>query len=183
VRIEDTRDAELVLGRLRRIHVEGQNILVAGVIRIDRLEMEAHGVRFRGGPDRLERVDWSRLAVEIAETALNDYLTTARRKEEAHVTLEEGEVALKGVLRLLGTPVPVETRGTLVIARGSQLLYQAREVHAPTLQLPDRGIPFVERQINPLVDVSRLDWPVRLESVEVHAEKIVLVGALDLPRP
>jgi len=182
VRIEETRDAELVLGRLRRISVEGRNVRVGGVIRLDTLRMEAHGVRFRGGPDRLDRVRWSHLAVEITEAALNEYLAKVRASEEARVTLHEGEVTLHGVLRLLGTPVPVETRGPVEIAGGRQLVFRAREVHAPSLQLPDGGSAFVERQVNPLVDVGRLDWPVRLDAVHVHPEKILLVGSLDLPR-
>jgi hypothetical protein len=181
VRIEETRDAELVLGNFRRVTVEGQDVLVGGVIRLERLRMEAHGLRFRGGPDRLERVDWSHLMVELSEAALNDYLARVR-KEEAHVTLAEGEVTLRGVLRLLGTPVDIETRGTVVIAEGRTVLFRAREVRAPAVQLSDGGVAFVERQVNPLVDVSRVEWPVRLDAIQVHVGKIILEGSLDLPR-
>jgi hypothetical protein len=48
--------------------------------------------------------------------------------------------------------------------------------------LSDGGARFVERQVNPLVDVSRLDWPVRLDAIQVHPEGIVLEGSLDLPQ-
>jgi hypothetical protein len=183
VQIEETRDAELVLGRLRRIRVEGRNVLVGGVIRLDVLRLDAQGVRFRGGPDRLDRVRWSHLAVEITDAALNEYLAKVRPAEQAHVALHEGEVTLRGVLRLLGTPVEVEARGPVAISDGRRLIFRAREVIAPSLQLPGGGVAFVERQVNPLVDMNALEWPVRLDAVHVDPEKILLEGSLDMPQP
>lgn len=182
VRIEKTRDAELVLGRLRRITVEGRGVVIGGVIRLEMLSMEAEGIRFRGGPDRLDRVRRSHLAVELTEAALNDYLSRERPQDAAQVTLREGEMTLKGILRLLGTPVPVEARGSLVITDGRQLNFRAREVHAPSVPLSDGGAKFVERQVNPLIDVGRLQWPVRLDAARLLPGKVVLEGSLDLPR-
>lgn len=182
VRIYDTRDAELVVGSIRRLTVEGSNVLVGGVIRLDRLRLEASGIRFRGGPDDLARVKESFLAVEISQAALNDYLEKERPEDEAHATLHDGAVKLSGVLRLLGARVPVEATGIVEVVDERQVVFRARSVHAPELRLPEAGAALVERQVNPLVDVALLDWPVRLSSIRVEEGKVTLEGALDLHR-
>jgi hypothetical protein len=181
VRIFDTKDAELVVGSIRRLEVDGTNVLAGRLIRLDALRVRARGIRFSGGRGDLVDVRESLVEVEISEDALNTYLQREHRREEAHVRLNDGTVTLFGNVKLLGVRAPIETTGRLVIAEGRQIVYRAEHVSAPTLRLPGTGADFVERQVNPLVDMARLNWPVRLETIAVSGGKVILDGTLDLP--
>jgi hypothetical protein len=185
VRIYDTKDPELVVGSIRRLEVQGTNVQAGGRtrIRLDALRLWARGIRFRGGPGEVVSVGDSHLEVDISEDALNDYLARQHRREGARVHLNDGTVTLFGMIRVLGVQAPVETTGRLEIAEGRQIVYRADHVSAPTLRLPGTGTEFVERQVNPLVDMERLDWPVRLETIQVGGGKVTLGGALALPNP
>jgi LmeA-like phospholipid-binding len=181
VRIYDTKDPELVVGSIRRLEIEGTNIWAGNLIRLDLLRVTARGIRFRGGPGELAGVRESHVELEISEDALNTYLQRAHRREEARVRLNDGTVTLVGTLRVLGVRAPIETTGRLAITEGRQIVYRADQVSAPTLRLPGTGADFVERQVNPLVDMARLNWPVQLETIRVSGGKVILEGALALP--
>jgi LmeA-like phospholipid-binding len=181
VRIFDTKDPELVVGSIRRLEVDGTNVLAGGLIRLDALRVRARGIRFSGGRGDLARVQESHVEVEISEDALNTYLQHAHRREQARARLNDGTVTLFGTVSLLGVRAPIETTGRLAIAEGRQIVYRAEQVFAPTLRLPGTGAEFVERQVNPLVDMARLDWPVRLETIRVSGGKVILEGTLELP--
>src|SRR5215207_6657989 len=45
VSIHETRDAELVLGNIRRLRVDAENVLAGGELLLDRLQLEARGIR------------------------------------------------------------------------------------------------------------------------------------------
>jgi hypothetical protein len=185
VRIYDTKDPELVVGSIRRLEVHATNVRAGRKtsIQLESLSLWARGIRFRGAAGEVGGVRESHLEVEISEEALNDYLQRQHRREEARVRLNDGTVTLFGTLRLLGVQAPVETTGRLAIADGRQVVYRAETVSAPTLRLPGSGHEFIERQVNPLVDIEKLDWPVRLETIRVGGGKVTLGGALSLPTP
>jgi hypothetical protein len=181
VRILDTRDAELVLGSIRRLEIKAENVLAGGEFRVDRLHVEASGLRFRGGPDDLVFVRQSQVSVEASEAALNDYVQRTRPDENASVRLNDGSVTLFGSVRLLGITAPVETTGRLEIEEGRRVVFRADQVAAPALRLPDDGTAFIERQVNPLLNLERLDLPVRLTAIRLGTGRITLEGVLDLP--
>lgn len=181
VRILETRDAELVVGSIRRLEIEGTNVLANGQLRLRKLNVSARGIKFRGGPDDLAVVRQSRVAVQISEASLNEYLARARSRNQARVSFRDGSVTLFGNLRVLAAEVPIETSGRLEIAAGQQLLFRAEQVVAPDLRLPGTGAEFVERRVNPLVDLRRLQWPIRLEAVHVADGAATLEGSLTLP--
>jgi hypothetical protein len=181
VRILETRDAELVVGSIRRLEIEATNVIAGGQLRLDLLQLSAEGLRFRGGPDDLAAVRKSRVAVRISEASLNQYLERAQARHRARVLLRDGFVTLFGTLRVLAAEVPIEARGRLEIEAGERLLFRADQVVAPDLRLPGSGASLVERRLNPLVDLRRIDWPIRLVAVHVVSGSATLEGALTLP--
>ncbi len=95
--------------------------------------------------------------------------------------LNGGTVTLKGALRPLGVPTPIETTGRLQIANRTELIYRANEVLMAIDPIPGIGPEYVEKRLNPLLDVAHLELPLRLDSIEVQPGRLIVRGTAYLP--
>jgi LmeA-like phospholipid-binding len=182
VRVRHTRDAEIVVGRLRRIEIDGWNVRAGGQLALESLHLELNDLRYHAPPNEALTVGESLLVIHLTEAALNDYLRRQHPKSPTEVAFHDGTVTLKGTMRLLGGVLtPVETSGRLEIAEGSRIEYHADTVHFPAETAPDAGAEYIEKSLNPLLDVTRLNLPIRLNGIEVEPGRLVVRGTATLP--
>lgn len=178
VRVSRTKDAQLVAGRIRKIDIDGWNVQAGRQINLEWLHLEMRDVKYHAGPDEQLTVGSSELVIHLTEDSLNDYLRREHPDGPPRVTLNGGTVTLRSAIRLLGVPTPMETTGSLEVADHLQVNYRASEVHlADADPVPGIGPEYVERHLNPLLDVERLNLPLRLDAIEVHPGHLVVRGS------
>lgn len=184
VRIRGTRDPELVLGRAHRVEIEGRKVLAKNQIRIEMLRLTLEDLRYEGGEPYFVSVRRSDLEVEVTDTALNEYLRTYHARYDPEIRCEQGRVNVRIVYPFLGKPTPIRAIGRFVIREGRQLLFDAETVDLSFIDQPGFGEQFVEDRVNPLLDLGRIDFPARLETVEVLPGRIRAHGTFALhPAP
>ena len=182
VRIRDTRDPELALGRARRVEIAGQRILAKGQFLIDSLQLTLIDLRYEGGEPWFLSVRRSDLDVEFTDTALNSYLKAYHARYEPDFRFEAGVVHARMTYKFLGNPTPIRAAGRLVVREGRQLLFDADTADVSFVDDPAFAERFVEDRVNPILDLSRIEFPARLESVEVLQGRIRAHGSAALPR-
>jgi DUF2993 family protein len=181
VRVRRTKDAEIVVGRLRRIEIDGWNVRAGEQLELESLHLELNDLRYHAPPDESLTVGESLLVIHLTEAALNDYLRRQHPNTPTEVVFHEGTVTLKGMMRLVGVPTPVETSGRLEIAEGTRVEYHADSVRFAANASPGDGALYIERRLNPILDVKRLHLPIQLTGIEVQPGRLVVRGTASLP--
>jgi hypothetical protein len=181
VRVRGTKDAEIVAGRLRRIDVDGWNVHAGNQIDLESFHLELHNLRYHAPPDESLTVGQSQLEIQITEPALNRYLRRQNPDNQPEITLDSGRVTLKGNMRLLGIDTPLVTTGSLEIVDHTQVNYRAETVRLGAEPIPGIGTEYVEKHLNPLLNVTRLNLPLRLDEIEVQPGRLIVRGSASLP--
>jgi hypothetical protein len=184
VRFVDTPDAELVQGRARQVDVEGRNIRVKNQFLLESLHLHLVDVRYGRSEPYLVSIRRSDLEVEFTDTALNQYLQKREAKYEPVLRFEQDRVRVQMLYPFLGKPTPVTAAGHFEIEEGRRLLFRAEEARVPLFlpTNPGGATSFVDKQLNPLLDLARLDFPARLESIQIVPGRLKAVGTAALPR-
>jgi len=183
VRIRGTTDAALVAGRIRWIDVDGSNVRAGHQIELESLHLELHNLHYHPAPEESVSVGESRLVIQLTQQALNDYLRRQHPDSPPEITLSGGRVTLQGSMSLLGVPTPLVTTGRLEIVGHTRLIYRAETVELSADPIPGVGPAYVESHLNPLLNVSHLNLPLRLDEVEVRPGRLVVRGSVYLPPP
>jgi hypothetical protein len=181
VRIRETSDAALVAGHIHCIEVDGWNVDAGRQIELESLHLELHDLRYHPAPEETLSVGESHLVLQLTEQALNAYLRRQNPDSPIEITLNGGTVTLKGSMSLLGVPTPLVATGRLEIVEHTRLDYRVETVHLSDDPIPGIGPEYVESHLNPLLNVSRLHLPLRLDDVEVQPGRLVVRGSASLP--
>jgi len=176
-----TKDSEIVVGRIRRIEIDGWNVNAGYQIQLESLHVEVNNLLYKAGEDGRLTVGDSSFVIYLTEAALNDYLRRQHPSRQSEVTVNEGSVSIKGSMRLLGVSTPLMTTGRLEIADRTQVMFRADRVSLGTDANSVLGTDYVERHLNPLLNVSQLNLPLRLDSIEAQPGRLVVRGTVYLP--
>jgi hypothetical protein len=182
VRITGTRDSELVRGRARQVEVDGTKIRARGQMLIDSMRLTAEDLRYTGEEPYYVTVARTDLELEFTDTALNEYLAKYEKKYDPVLHFHPDRVDVKMLYPFLGKPTPISGSGRLVVEEATRLVFKADKVDLSFLNKPGFGEKFVEDRINPLLDMSEIQFPARLESVTVMEGRIRAHGSASIPR-
>lgn len=180
VRIAGSRDAELVLGRARRVEVEGVRILAREEFMVERLKLTLTDLRYEGGEAEFLSVRRSDLELEIAEEPLNRYLRNYHGRYQPSIRLHPDRVEAGIVYGVLGPPAPMKAIGRLEVEEGKRLLFRAESAEVPLITDLAFACRFVEERVNPVLDLTEVEFPARLESVQVLAGRLRAHGSASL---
>jgi hypothetical protein len=181
VKISETRDPELVVGRARRVEITGRKIRANEGFTIEWFHLTLQGLRYDGEAPYFVSVEKSELELELSESDINQYLATHQARYKPQLTLGPGELRVNMVYPFLGTPTRIEAVGKFVIKNDVQLLFDARTADVSLLNQPGFGERFVEDRVNPLVDLGRAKFPAKLESVQILQGRLRAKGTAVLP--
>jgi hypothetical protein len=179
VRILGTRDPDVVQGRARRVEIEGRRIRALEQVTLENLKLSLFDVQY--DPEELYRftVRRSDLEIEVTDRALTQFLQKRLPRYRPYVEFEPDQVLVSMQYRLFGTPSTLKARGRLVVEEGRRLLFEA-ENHPD-----DAAATAVEQvlgeKLNPLLDLTGLDIPCRLEYVQVMDGRLRAHGTAALP--
>lgn len=176
VRILKTRDSELVLGRAHHVEIEAENVFARHQIRVAWLRMRLFDLIYEGGEPSFVSIKHSDVEIHFTEQALNDYLDTYHRRYSPEVRLNGDRVHVQMVYNFLGKPTTLVASGRFLVQDGTRLVFDADTADVAFLNTPGFGEKFVEDRVNPLLDLTRIDFPARLESVEIREGRLRAKG-------
>lgn len=182
VRIRETSDGALVQGRARRVEVEGYGILARNQLLVDSLQLTLEDLRYEDGEEDTLSVRRSELRLELSEAAVNEYLQTFQARYQPEVRFEPEKMRVRLTYPFLGVPTQIRASGRLVVEEGRRLVFDADSADVSFINQPGFGERFVEDRVNPLLDLDRIDFPARLESVQIQQGRLKAIGTASLRR-
>ena len=168
-------------GTAEAVQVVGRRVAREDAPVVDRLDIDLRGVAFDRSTRRLTRVESARGTARLLPSDLSAYLGTQRGVADARLTLAAPDrmtIRLEGTLQGIRIPVGAEVRGRLV-ARGGVVDLEVESVRAAGIGLGGTLARAVSQQINPVVDLTDEDLPLRVTSVRVAEGALVMEATGD----
>lgn len=178
----DPEGTDLAHGQVGRIHLTAEDVRTPEGMVIARLEASTEPMRL--GPN-MRPVDGAPPTVFTAYFDPMDLTRFARRNaggqvRDLQVELARGKVVVRGRPEVLGLKVDTEVAGRPVLRRHWQIHFHASRVSVLGVRITELAADFLEKQVNPLIDLSDLKLPVRFKDLQVGRRYLTLEGSLDL---
>lgn len=169
-------------GRLRSVHIEGVNVRLTDDLTVDLLTLDLGDVHVDTRAGVLERVGSAVFRARLGEANLNRY-ARARRPGIAglRLSLRNGNVVAQARPELFGVPiVPIEVAGSVVPRPGGRELdFVPGGARVSVLSVPAPVLRFIAENLNPVVDLSTVRVPIRVETATVEGDvALVLAGSV-----
>ncbi len=174
---------DLARGRARHVHVDGKQVQVTSSIRLDALTLDAHGVQFDTKAKHLERADSADAVAVMGQENLTAYLQKAKPKLTGlKVTLRKRDAEGQIPITVLGLSTTVTLTGipTVSASGADKLDFTATEASIGRIPVPAAAVNLALRQINPLLDLSTLRYPLAVRQASIESGHIVVRGTVDL---
>lgn len=171
-------------GEAERVTVVGLRVEPEGAPVLDRLDLVLTGVRYDRKGKRLERVESAQGTVRVLPADLAAFLNERDGVREASVTLREPDRARLRVRPEIGSitlprGVAVELEGRLR-ADSSTVRLDVTDLRAAGLSLGRTLAGELSERINPVVDLSETEPPLRVTDVRVENGALILEAEGDL---
>lgn len=181
VRIQKTSASRLVRGSVERLVVDASGVQLDAYTRLERIHIVVHDLVIDEDEVEIGSAREGLIRVEVTEVDINRYLSSRHARHEPEVKLLPGAIVASIRSPLRGASSRVTATGRLLVEEGLRLVFRADEVDLELLDVPGFSERYVEERINPLVDLSKLKYPARLNELVVMKGLVRVRGAVALP--
>jgi hypothetical protein len=177
-------------GRMKSVHVDGVNVRLSEELTADHLALDLVEVDVDTRSRRLSRIGSVAFAAALGEENLNRYVR-ARRPDIAGLRVTLPPAAAGGssvaqatvyarpeIFGVAAAPIAVDGRIT-PRPGGDQLDFVPGSARVSVVPVPAPALRFLAERLNPVVDLTTLRIPVRVERTELRDGKLVLTGRVD----
>lgn len=180
-RVRGNPDA-LRRGRMRSVHVDGVNVRLTEDLTADALRLDLENVDVDTGTKRLRSVERVTFLAMLGEASLNRYIK-ARRPEirDLRVELGAADATVHATPEILGVALtPIAVKGTVTPRDGGSLLdFTPGSGRVAVVPVPAALLAYLAQNLNPVVDLSTLRIPIRVEKSEIKDRAVYLTGTID----
>lgn len=172
-------------GRARRVNIEGRDVVMAPGLTMDRLTIEADDVSFDVKNRSLKHIGRVLFTGRLGQRNLDNYI--ARIKPDPSglsITLrwDDMEVAVPVDVASLTTTARVSGTLTPALSGSDKLDFVANRGSVGIVPVPARIVNLAIDQVNPVLDLSRLRFPVAMTDAAVDRGSIVLKGTATIDK-
>lgn len=173
--------ARTLRGTVGWLEIDGRNVRPNGMVNLDRVEVRLEGVRVDHQRGRVQEIEEARVRVRVSAASIDAYLQS-RNSELAEVRVEflPNRLRLTIPASLAETDGPLVIEGRPVLAGPDTVNWEASRIATLRDAVPEEGLRKLEEILNPIVDLSRMRFPVELMQVSVTPEGLTVAGRASL---
>lgn len=183
LRVEAVPD--LYEGGYARISVYAKRArLDEGGLLVDEAWVRLRGVtlsvpHLREGTFRVVSVRDAAIYLRVSVRSLEQYFIAGNPWDDIRVWSEDGYLFARGTVPLLRIPTRVEMRGYFAVEGTHEIFFYVERLRVNWLPLPEFLLRNMERQYNPVIDQKT--WPViiKLRSIRLSKEELVVTSEPD----
>jgi hypothetical protein len=179
-RIRSESTGALMRGRVRSVHVDGTSVQLEPMLTFDTLTLDFSEVEVDPKAGVLRSVGSAAFGCRIAEASLNRYVRAQRPDiPDLSIALRGDRIVVTARPEVLGIGAPVSVEGTLAPrSGGSYLNFEPDRAKVTIVPVPGLVLDYLSRRLNPVIDLSRLRVPIRVERAEVRGGALHLSGSV-----
>lgn len=175
----DGNSGAMLGGVIKRLHIEGRDVQVDPNLLISRLIVDMNQVRFDPGSHKMKSVESTAFEAVVTEKTVNRYIAQTRQSEsEMSVQLQPGKVQVKFVPNIGGLDVLIAIAGTLSLAGGDKVNFEADKAAVAHLPIPSLVANKALDRVNPVLDMSAMKFPVILSGITINKGSVSIRGAM-----
>ncbi len=180
-RVRGRPDA-LLRGRMRSVHIEGEGVGMAGELTLDTLILDLTGVSVDMNAKRLSGIESITFSATLGEENLNRYVRSRRPDIFGlQVALGRSGATVSARPEIFGgISAPIAVEGVMRPRPGGSLLdFIPAGARVSVVPVPAPALRYLADRLNPVVDLSTLRVPVRVERAEIRQGALLLSGTVD----
>lgn len=172
--------------RVRQVAIVGIGVQPEPGLCLDYLSITLSDVCFTMSPFAVTSIGNTQFVAQINETALNSYLQQTGRAsipniKDIHITLQQDRVSVKANATIAGVEVPVVIAGPVVVQDETKIILRPEVVTVAGINAPGAIRELVEKNVNPVADLSTLSIQPRLSTLTVTPGRLTLAGSAQVP--
>lgn len=171
----------IMRGRMRTVRIEGTNVHLQPDLIVGDLTLEAAEVEVDLRARTLKGIGRAAFLARIEEASLDRFVRRHRpRLADLRVRLRGSSVEVSVRPEVFGYPtLPVTILGRLLPRAGGVTLdFDPDRARLSVVPIPGPILDFVAERLNPVVDLSQMAVPIRVEEAEVRAGALHLSGSV-----
>lgn len=169
-------------GHIRRVHMEGQNVLLQTNFKAESVTLDFSDVAVNLKENTLESVGEVRFSCRIGSENLDTYVRSLRASglRDMHIGLTNDRIVVTARPEVLGVaPVPVRVEGFLTPRdNGTFLDFTPDTARVSIIPVPGLVLPYIARKLNPTLDMKNLRVPIQITQAVVMRGVLVLRGTI-----
>ncbi len=176
---------DLMRGKLRDARIHGDNVALAPMLHVRSFDADAKNIHANTRTDAITGIGTTSFHIVMDQSNLDNYMSSARpalTRRGARVTLDSSSIVYSDSVTSFGIKLPFAVTGTLAPHPGNAAMLDFIPSGGEVVRI---GIPrplldaAVARQ-NPVVDLSRMTYPVAIDSARVQNGAMTIDGSVNL---
>ena len=172
----------IMRGRFRKVQIEGIGVQVNPKMTIDRLQLNFAEVAVDTKAKKLRSVGAATFSCSLSAENLNRYVQAQRPDVNGlKVSLTRDAILINASpqdpFKLIAIPIAVE--GKLVPHGSAKMDFKPDMAKVSILSIPSFALDFIQARLNPLVELSGMAVPVKVETAEVRDGYLTIAGSVE----
>lgn len=170
-------ESAMMDGRINRLLIEGTGVQINDDLSVDRMSIIMDKVRFNPRTHAVKGVESTTFEAELSSETLNSFISKVKDdKYRVKIRLYDGKAVVDAAPGLLGIRVPVSVTGSPVIREGNKADFVADEASLSIIPLPASIINKLFKEVNPVLDMSQMKFPIIIEDITIEKDLIIVKG-------
>lgn len=168
-------------GKLNRLDITGEDVVLASGIAISRLEVSITDLEFDTSSNTIRRAGATRYTAVLSEAEVNRWARSRYPDvPDLNVSLRDGSIRVSARPGMSKARVTVQADARPVIRDQRTLALDLSDVRAIGVSAPGFAREYLESRLPVIFDVRDLGFDARISSVEITPGALKLQGELDL---
>ncbi|MHB1001764.1 MAG: LmeA family phospholipid-binding protein [Armatimonadota bacterium] len=170
-------EASMIGGKIDNLHIEGEDVQIDRNLTVDQMIIDMESVRFHTSTREVKSVKNTVFKVMLSEDTINRYIENNRKDDSnLRIKFNGGKVVASITSSLLGISLPVSVEGKPSIKDGALINFSADSVSVAHLPFPSFIINKILNGINPILDMSTMKFPIKLQDIIIENNYAVING-------
>ncbi|MFH0802898.1 MAG: DUF2993 domain-containing protein [bacterium] len=182
LKFADTSLLDLAGGRINKLTIEARDYSLPDAPLIEYFLVEMSGMRF--DLEAIRAVQKTTFRMMVGEDALNDYLKKKNIIDPVPVlSIRRGELGVSMRKEFLGIKIGAVLRGNLQVVEDHEVLFRPSGLEVAGIGIPKPIAQMLVDRVNPLVDLKKMNLPVKSITIEEAEHRFIIKGEAALPLP
>lgn len=172
-------ETDMLGGRIASLQIAGTDVQIAENLTVAFLVVDMNDVSFHTSSRKLKSIGSTTFRATLTEKAVNDYVNASRQDgSDMRIELETDKLTVVAKPSFHGVGVQFKVTGTPEIDTGTKVSFVADSASLSVVPVPAWIVNRLLNRVNPVLDLEKMKFPVKLSSASVRKDSVELSGSM-----
>jgi hypothetical protein len=176
VRIDGSGGA-IISGHISHLHIDGTGVSLKQNLIIDAMTVDMDNVRYSPESRRIKSIGNTVFSASLSEDSLNRYIAGSQKGDsKLNVKFADGKALVTLAAIVGGIRIPISVAGRPTIEGTDKVNFVIDNSDVDRLPIPAFLTNKLLEKLNPILDLSKMRFPVTLTDISVRDGVVVISG-------